>query len=126
VDWFDGHLDLAYIALHGRDLRLPAETAGGTLQPAALTFPALRAARVTRAFSTLFVRQKTAAVSGPYCFTTPDEANSGAWEQVEMHRVWQEQGWIEWNAPTVAPPSKIQNPKSKIQVPSARSRSLKS
>ena len=58
-EWFDGHLDLTYIALHGRDLRREVGACGGSLQPATVTFPALCAAGVRRAISTVFVRRKT-------------------------------------------------------------------
>jgi membrane dipeptidase len=95
IAWFDGHLDLTYIALHGRDLRREVGECGGTLMPATVTFPALRAGRVRGAYSTLFVRRRTAEVSGEYCFETPDEAYAAALRQVQMHEAWEREGWIE-------------------------------
>jgi membrane dipeptidase len=95
VEWFDGHLDLTYIALHGRDLRQEIGTCGGTLMPATVTFPSLRSGGVRAAYSTLFVRRQTADVSGEYCFQTQDEAYAAAMRQVQMHEAWEREGWIE-------------------------------
>ena len=103
MQWFDGHLDLTYIALHGRNLTRDAATCGGTLQPASVTFSTLAAANVRAAYSTLFVRKKTASVSGDFCFETDEEAHSAALRQVEMHRAWEAGGWIRLVVPTPSP-----------------------
>ena len=92
--WFDGHLDLTYIALHGRDLTRDAASCGGALQPATVTFPTLRQAGVTHVFSTLFIRRKTDAVTGDYAFETADQAFAAAMRQVDMHRAWERAGLI--------------------------------
>jgi len=89
VQWFDGHLDLAYIAQHGRDLCESPEHCGGTLQPATVTFSSLAAGGVTRAISTLFVRQSRDGVDGDYCFSNEAEAFRAAMRQVDMHQVWE-------------------------------------
>ncbi len=131
--WFDGHLDLTYLALHGRDLtRLPGEC-GGSLHPASVTFPSLKAGGVRAAVSTLFVRRRVkadaargvAAVEGDFCFDTPDEAHAAAVRQVEMHRAWEREGWIE-NAERGmrnAEEGKDENPK--IRKPKLETRNLK-
>src|SRR4051812_6049740 len=98
MNWFDGHLDLTYIALHGRDLTRNPASCGGTLQPASVTFSTLAAGNVRAAYSTLFVRRKTASVSGDFCFVTPEEAYGAALRQVEMHRAWEAAGWIRGGA----------------------------
>ncbi|HVT80593.1 MAG TPA: membrane dipeptidase [Phycisphaerae bacterium] len=94
MHWFDGHLDLTYLALHGRDLARTVAACGGTLQPASVTFPSLRAAGVCEAYSTLFVRRKTNAVAGGFCFGTEAEAFASAWRQIEMHRAWKDEGHL--------------------------------
>src|SRR4051812_39231483 len=99
LHWFDGHLDLTYLAQHGRDLTKPPDQCGGTLQPASVTFPSLRAANVTHAVSTIFVRRRTPTVDGPYCFDTPDEAFAAAQHQLAMHRAWQSEGLIQISSP---------------------------
>jgi membrane dipeptidase len=108
--WFDGHLDLAYIADHGRDLARQPLQAGGTLQPASITFPSLRAANVRASFSTLFVRRRTADAAVPpgCCFDDPDGAFHAAVRQIDMHRQWHSQGLIELANPasrSTLPPS---------------------
>jgi membrane dipeptidase len=109
--WFDGHLDLTYIADHGRDLTKDASD-GGTPSPAAVTFPALRNASVAAAVSTLFVRRRVPGdparnadpVNGPYCFDTPDQAHAAALRQLDMHAAWEQAGWIERAAHGPMPP----------------------
>ncbi len=52
--WFDAHLDLAYLALNGRDMRVDPPSAGGPDPPAAATLTSLRAGRVERCLGTIF------------------------------------------------------------------------
>lgn len=52
--WFDGHLDLACMALDGRDLMQPLDAASGPPQPAAITLPSLAQGRVTHFLATLY------------------------------------------------------------------------
>ncbi|HVX84684.1 MAG TPA: membrane dipeptidase [Phycisphaerae bacterium] len=94
--WLDGHLDLSYIADHGRDLRLAPEACGGTLQPAGVTFPSLRAGDVRAAVATIFVRRRrnVAADDGPWSFDTPEEAHAAVLRQLAMYRQWQAEGWL--------------------------------
>ncbi len=102
--WFDGHLDLAYLAAHGRDLTLPADRCGGGLQPAAVTFPALRAGNVRAAFATIFIqrriteeqarRENMEPLDGPWCFDTPDEAYTACLRQFAQYELWDSAGEI--------------------------------
>ena len=92
--WFDGHLDLTYLALHRRDLSKPPEQCGGSLLPATVTFPSLRAGGVAAAISTIFVRRRGPDVQGDYAFDTPDEAFAAAVRQIDLHRQWAERGLI--------------------------------
>lgn len=50
TNWFDGHLDLAYLGVGGRDLRAPL----GPDAPGACSFPDLRAGGVCAALGTIF------------------------------------------------------------------------
>jgi membrane dipeptidase len=52
--WFDAHLDLACLAVNGRDLERPLETCGGPWQPAGVCFDSLRAGGVHRCLGTIF------------------------------------------------------------------------
>jgi membrane dipeptidase len=103
--WFDGHLDLTYIADHGRDLTRVTMHSGGGLpeESASVSFPTLCAAGVQAAVSTIFVRRRVradagqgvGAVEGPYCYDTPEEAYTAAVRQVEMHHAWEQTGWLQ-------------------------------
>ncbi len=50
MHWIDGHLDLAYLALRGRDLRVPCDGPCGCV-----SLPALRQAGIEVALATIFV-----------------------------------------------------------------------
>lgn len=54
-DWFDAHLDLAYLAARGRDLRAPLDPKAEPHPPAAVTLPSLREGRVAMALATIFI-----------------------------------------------------------------------
>lgn len=61
--WFDGHLDLAYLAVNGRDMHAEPESAGGPDLPAAVTVPSLQAARVRATLGTIFTERDGPASS---------------------------------------------------------------
>jgi membrane dipeptidase len=94
--WFDGHLDLTYIADHGRDLRKGVEACGGNLQPAGVTFETLRAGGVRWAAGTIFVRRRrgVSADDGAWSFETAEEAWQAGRRQVEMYAAWAREGWV--------------------------------
>src|SRR5690606_16448301 len=52
--WFDAHLDLACLAIEGRDLSAPLSEAQGPPQPPAVTFGSLRDGRVVACCGTIF------------------------------------------------------------------------
>lgn len=55
MDFFDAHLDLAYLGLAGRDLLADDPASGDDpLQPGAITLPSLRAGRVRTILATIF------------------------------------------------------------------------
>lgn len=61
--WFDAHLDLAYLAVCGRDLARPLAAladAAGPHPPAAVTLPALADGRVRFALATIFTEPRGA------------------------------------------------------------------
>lgn len=62
--WFDGHLDLACLALEGRDLRSPLADAVGPPQPAAVTLPSLAEGGVTHCLATIFTGRGTQGPCG--------------------------------------------------------------
>jgi membrane dipeptidase len=52
--WFDAHLDLAYLAENGRDMRRGLADCGGPHLPAAVTFPSLAEGGVAACLGTIF------------------------------------------------------------------------
>jgi membrane dipeptidase len=54
LHWFDAHLDLACLALNGRDLAQSLDACGGPWLPASITFPSLAEGRVSRCLATIF------------------------------------------------------------------------
>lgn len=89
LNWFDAHLDLAYMAEVGRDMTAEPESAGGQDLPAGVTFPSLHDGRVTHALGTIF----TEADGDPRCSHTyqaddADAANAAGLRQLKRYRQW--------------------------------------
>ena len=109
--WLDAHLDLAYLAEHGREMRLPAGTTHDPMAPAAVTLPDLINARVRTVVATIFIQRRNRApgedhADGTWCFDTPEEANFAALRQVQVYLEWHRQGWITLaGLPRKTPPS---------------------
>jgi membrane dipeptidase len=79
--WFDAHLDLAYLALRGRDMHATAAAinAGaapvGDHAPASITLPELAQGEVTHVLGTIF----TEAVDAPAPLSQPQQYRAGDW-----------------------------------------------
>jgi len=82
--WFDGHLDLACMALDGRDLRAPLAEATGPPQPASITLPSLRQGRVTHCLATIFTGLGTEGPCG-YASMEDDAAHRAGLAQLEIY-----------------------------------------
>lgn len=92
----DGHLDLAYNALKGRDLTLDLQHLRAadpvTGQTATTTLPELRAARARVCFATLFALPRTA--DSPDGYTDHAGARAQALAQLDVYRRWEDAGLI--------------------------------
>ncbi len=92
----DGHLDLAYNALNGRDLTLGLDAlrAGDPVegQTATTTFSELRAADMRVCFGTLFALPHTA--ESPDGYTDNIGARAQALAQLDVYRRWEDGGFI--------------------------------
>jgi membrane dipeptidase len=105
VRWFDGHLDLAYLAQQGRDMTATPETSGGGLTPAAVTFPELHKGNVRAALATLFVQRRVdeaeakqkgvEPLTGPWTYTTPEEAFAASTAQLGFYQQWNRSNLVE-------------------------------
>ena len=95
LQWFDAHLDLAYLALSGRDmLKSPAES-GSFNQPACITLPALQAAQVKWALGTIFT--EPGGPQYPYGYQDANDiagANLAGRLQLEIYQQWEKQGHV--------------------------------
>lgn len=110
-DWFDGHLDLAYLAELGRDMHAPLSDCRGQLQPAAVTLPSLRDGGVRACLGTIFTEAietspgsaggpltlaKSSGDAGAYMYPAHDVL--AAWKagmrQLKLYQAWQGAGVI--------------------------------
>ena len=91
--WIDGHLDLAYLAVNGRDMLRDQPPAG-----ACVTLGALRQADVEVAFGTIFTEPTPGEPesSKPYCYRADDidGAEAAGLRQLEIYERWEAAGAI--------------------------------
>lgn len=91
--WFDAHLDLAYMALSGRDMHAAdPTTAGGGDPPGGITLPSLREGNVAGMLATIFIEPdgKDAA----YAYRAGDAASArvAALKQTAIYHAWAREG----------------------------------
>ncbi|MGC8559239.1 MAG: dipeptidase [Phycisphaerae bacterium] len=96
--WFDAHLDLAYLALHGRAMDVPLTEVQRTEHGAALTIPHLQAAGVTAILATVFVQpsdDRHREARGLWHFESPAEAHLAAIAQLDIYDHWFHTGLLQ-------------------------------
>ncbi|MEI8196581.1 MAG: membrane dipeptidase [Phycisphaerae bacterium] len=108
--WFDGRLDLASLALVGRDMTLaaeavPAPAAGAphhqkAVYPAAVTFPSLREGPVTEVIGTIFTQlrgpaEKSGKDGDPCACGSAEEAYAACRVQLGIYQQWHRAGLIQ-------------------------------
>lgn len=93
---FDAHLDLACLAVNGRDMDAPPDRAGGPWQPAAVTLPSLREGNVACALATVFTEAlapgQTSDDAASYPMGDADAAHRRGRAQLEVYLTWADQG----------------------------------
>lgn len=91
--WFDAHLDLAYLAVRGRDMTAPLDPASGPHPPASVTLPALRDGGVRFALGTVFTE---AGGEGPEAYPPGDVERAAAVgrAQLEVYLTWRDRGLV--------------------------------
>ncbi|HVE76495.1 MAG TPA: membrane dipeptidase [Actinomycetota bacterium] len=92
--WFDAHLDLAYLALGGRNMTAPASEAGGKFANASVTFPELEEAGVKWALATIFT---AIGPDEPWRYESSDDldgAHKAGVLQLEQYQRWEDEGLI--------------------------------
>lgn len=89
--WIDGHLDLAYLALSGRDLRVACPEPG----TGCVSLPALRDAGIDIAFATIFAEPGRGPQEHPAAYPNSDDldaAEAAGLRQVEIYRKLEAEG----------------------------------
>ena len=103
--WFDAHLDLACLAVCGRDLARPIAGVVGPFAPGCVSLPDLREAGVRFALGTIFIEQVGAEKSATGI--TPEQYLEGDVEgasrrgraQMEVYQTWRDAGLIKLDFP---------------------------
>lgn len=92
MSWIDGHLDLAYLAVNGRDLRAPVSDP----RFGCVSLPALRQAGIDIAFGTIFTEPGQPDSRQPHLYDPGDPASAerAGWLQLEQYERWEAQGEI--------------------------------
>lgn len=97
---FDAHLDLACLAVHGRDMLAPPETAGGPWQPGAVTLPSLAEGDVRIALATIFTEADGKEKEG-YPAGDVEAAHQRGREQLAVYESWRGAGHITIDLPAL-------------------------
>jgi membrane dipeptidase len=89
--WFDAHLDLAYLAVCGRDMNASPEKAGGPDLPGCVTLPSLAAGDVAACLGTVFT-ELGGNNAASYADGDAAAAHRAGLAQVATYQAWEEQG----------------------------------
>lgn len=101
MQWFDAHLDLAYLAEHGRDMHAGLDDCRGRYQPAAVTLPSLVEGKVAKCLGTVFTEgidpNDPNAEAGAYTYPFGDAnaAYRAGMRQLLLYKSWFEAGVID-------------------------------
>ena len=97
--WFDAHLDLAYLAVNGRDMDRGLSDCGGPHPPAAVTLPAMAAGGVRACLGTVFTEADGQDESG-YPAGDVAAAHEAGRRQIDVYARWVSQGkFAPWKGP---------------------------
>jgi membrane dipeptidase len=92
--WFDAHLDLAMLAVEGRDMLSTPEAASKPECMAGLTLPSLIEGKVRLALGTIFTAPNDPGPEG-YPFDNPDRAHAVGRAQLEAYFTWRDKGFLQ-------------------------------
>lgn len=98
--WFDAHLDLACIALEGRDFAAedPAKS-GGPNAPGAITFPSLARGHVRACLATIFIEPDGTTPTTSYVSGDAESAHAAGARQIDLYHRWASEGRLDFFAP---------------------------
>lgn len=92
LQWFDAHLDLAMLAMLGRNMRGPAASAGGPDLPASITLTELARGGVNRTLATIFTETGGSDRRIGYPHGDGQAAFVAGCKQLQVYRQWQVEG----------------------------------
>ncbi len=96
--WFDAHLDLACLAVNGRDLAAPLDSCAGPWLPAAVTLPSLREGQVVAALATIFT-ESGGKDAEAYPAGDAEAAHARGRAQLEVYHSLRDRGLISIDLP---------------------------
>lgn len=101
--WFDAHLDLAFLAVHARDMTAPLTPDAPPHPPAAVTLPTLRDANCLAVLATIFTGPD---IDGPAGYPSGDaeRAHRAARAQLEAYLTWRDRALITIDLPEALRP----------------------
>jgi len=103
--WFDAHLDLAYLAVNGREMRAPLDPAAAPHPPAAVTLPSLREGGIRVALGTVFTEAVDSAGDvkdrSQYAAGDAERAHAVGRAQLEVYLTWRDEGLVALDVPRV-------------------------
>lgn len=91
--WFDAHLDLACLAVNGRDMTADLATCGGPWPPPSVTLPTLRDGGVACALGTIFTEMGGGGPEG-YPEGDSEKAHRRGRAQMEVYETWRDMGLV--------------------------------
>ncbi len=95
MPWFDAHLDLAHLALCGRDMTLPLDQLTTGPQPTAITLPSLAQGGVRWALGTIYADPGSPSEPGGYSGSADiADAHAGRAWRVRIYQDWEARGLI--------------------------------
>lgn len=92
LTWFDAHLDLAYMAVAGRDMTVEPRVAGGPDLPGAITLKSLEAGEVRYCLATVFTEPDGADASYGYPAGDCEAAARVGRAQMAVYERWVTEG----------------------------------
>ncbi len=91
--WFDAHLDLAYLAVSGRDMQAPPEDCNGPNPPASITLRSLAQGAVGFVLGTIFTEAGGGGPDG-YPVGDAERAHKAGRAQLEAYFTWRDRGLV--------------------------------
>lgn len=103
MHWFDAHLDLACLALCGRDMQRDPGDAGGPWLPGGLTLASMREGKIVACLGTIFTEVDGTDAPIAYLAGDVNAAHEAGVRQVEVYDGWARGGLIDLGPAGQAP-----------------------